>query len=75
MREMIFMREGNQEQVGRQAERLVVSIPDAAWTLSVSENHVRNLIERGQLKRVSLGRRVLVTTESIKALLSEQAAA
>lgn len=56
-------------------ERMAVSIPDAAWTLSVSENHVRNLIERGQLKRVSLGRRVLVTMESIKALLSEQAAA
>lgn len=63
------------ETVRRQGERMAVSIPDAAWALSVSENHVRNLIDRGQLKRVSLGRRVLVTMESIKALLSEQAAA
>lgn len=62
----------------KQDGRLAVSIPDAAWSLSVSENHVRNLIERGQLKKVSLGRRVLVTMESIKALLTgddQQAAA
>ena len=56
----------------KQEGRMAVSIPDAAYTLSVSENHIRNLIERGKLKRVSLGRRVLVTMESIKSLLSEQ---
>lgn len=67
------MERQNQQQ-GYQ-ERMAVSIPDAAWTLSVSENHVRNLIERGQLKRISLGRRVLVTMDSIKALLSKQEAA
>lgn len=64
-----------QESGRQQDERMVVSIPDAAWKLSVSENHVRNLIERGQLKRISLGRRVLVTMESIKALLNTQQAA
>jgi len=58
-----------------QHERLALSIPDTAWTLSVSENHVRNLIDRGQLKRVSLGRRALVTMDSIKALIREQQAA
>jgi excisionase family DNA binding protein len=53
-------------------DRLAVSIPDAARVLSVSENHIRNLIERGQLRRVSLGRRVLVPMDSIRALLNEQ---
>lgn len=69
--------EGQTQEASRERdERMAVSIPDAAWRLSVSENHVRNLIERGQLKRINLGRRVLVTTESIRALLHpEQAAA
>jgi excisionase family DNA binding protein len=64
-----------QDRTSQRTERMVVSISDVAWTLSVSENHVRNLLARGELKRVNLGRRVLVTTESIKALLATQQAA
>lgn len=54
-------------------ERLVHSIPNTARVLGdVSPNHVRNLISGGLLDRVRIGRRVMVTTASIKRLLEAQ---
>lgn len=51
-------------------ERLAYSIPDAAWVLGdISQNHVRNLIKDKALDRVEIGRRVMVTTASIRRLL------
>jgi hypothetical protein len=51
-------------------EKMVYSIPDTAWVLGdVSQNHVRNLIEEKVLDKIQIGRRVMVTAESIKRLL------
>jgi helix-turn-helix protein len=52
-------------------ERMAYSIPDAAWVLGdVSANHVRNLISGGALDKVRIGRRVMVSADSIKRLLA-----
>lgn len=63
-------------------DKLAYSIPDAAYVLGeVSQNHVRNLIRDKALDKVCIGRRVMVTADSIRRLLekggtsSEQAAA
>jgi hypothetical protein len=52
-------------------ERMAYSISDAAWVLGdVSQNHVRNLISEGALDKIQIGRRVMVSTLSIKRLLA-----
>ncbi len=52
-------------------EKLAYSIPDTAWVLGdVSENHVRNLLDAKVLEKVRIGRRVLVSADSIKRLLA-----
>ncbi|HAF13093.1 MAG TPA: hypothetical protein DCK93_01375 [Blastocatellia bacterium] len=51
-------------------DKMLYSIPDAAWVLgNVSQNHVRDLLNEEVLDRVRIGRRVMVTAESIKRLL------
>jgi len=53
-------------------EKLAYSIPDAAYVLGeVSLNHVRNLIRDKKLDYVRIGRRVLVTADSIRRLLAD----
>lgn len=44
-------------------------LEDAADYLGVSLNHVRRLIDRGQLEAVRLGGRVLIPRERLDALL------
>jgi excisionase family DNA binding protein len=41
-------------------EARLVSIPEAARLLSVSKDSVRRLIDRGQLKKVRVLRRILI---------------
>jgi hypothetical protein len=51
-------------------DKMVLSIPDAAWVLGdVSQNHVRNLIKEKTLDKVQIGRRVMVTADSIRRLV------
>jgi excisionase family DNA binding protein len=51
-------------------EKLAFSIPETAWVLGdVSQNHVRNLISEGSLRKVQIGRRVMVSADSIKQLI------
>jgi hypothetical protein len=52
-------------------ERMAYSIPDAAWVLGdVSQNHVRNLLGAKVLDKIQIGRRVMVSADSIKRLLA-----
>ena len=55
-------------------EALLCSIPDAAAALGVSRSKTYELISEGRLLTVSIGRRRLVRTESIRAIASGEAA-
>jgi excisionase family DNA binding protein len=54
------------------AHRLTVRVATAASALNVSAAFVRTLIKQGKLKSVVIGAVVLITTESIRALLGEE---
>ena len=51
------------------ANTLVLPVEEAAAALSVSRGTVYNLINRGRLKVVKIGRSTRITTESIRALV------
>ena len=48
-------------------EPLLQSIPDAAKALSVGRSKLYELISNGELQTVTIGRRRLVRTDSIRA--------
>lgn len=50
-------------------KKLVISIDDAANTLSVCRSSIYNLGRKGQLKLVKMGARTGVTVESIETLV------
>ena len=59
------------EQEQDKPERLAFSISDTAWVLgNVSQNHIRDLLKEKALDKVQVGRRVMVTTASIKRFLA-----
>lgn len=49
-------------------ESLLVSIPDAAKALGLGRSKLYELIAEGRLESVTIGRRRLVRTESVRAL-------
>jgi excisionase family DNA binding protein len=53
-------------------EILLVSIPDAAKALSVGRTTVYELMRSGQLETRKMGRRRLITAESLRRLVDEQ---
>jgi excisionase family DNA binding protein len=53
---------------------LLCSIPEAASALGVSRSKTYELISEGRLLTVSIGRRRLVRTESIRAIANGEAA-
>lgn len=53
-----------------QMSKLVLSIPEVCETLGISRTSVYALLASKQLTRVKLGRRTLVTTESVTALVA-----
>lgn len=55
-------------------EKLSVSIPDTGNALGVGRSSVYELIKSGHLKTIKIGRRTLITVESIRALVDQQAA-
>lgn len=59
--------EGNQK-----VERLAFSIAEAAESIACSPGHIRNLIERGELRSTKVGRRRIVRDEDLRALLARQ---
>jgi excisionase family DNA binding protein len=55
-------------------QRLALSVSETADTLGVGRNSVYGLIKAGKLKAVKLGARNTITTDSIRTLLSAEAA-
>lgn len=53
-------------------EILLVSIPDAAKALSVGRTTVYELMRTGQLETRKMGRRRLITAESLRRLAESQ---
>lgn len=53
-------------------EILLVSIPDAATALSVGRTTVYELMRSGQLDTCKMGRRRLITAESLRRLVDNQ---
>ncbi|MFI8776516.1 helix-turn-helix domain-containing protein [Brachybacterium paraconglomeratum] len=56
-------------------ETLLVSVEDAARAIGGSRSTVYRLIDSGDLERVKIGRRALVTTESVRAYVDGLVAA
>ncbi|EYT50516.1 helix-turn-helix domain-containing protein [Brachybacterium muris] len=56
-------------------ETLFVPIEEAARAIGGSRSTVYRLIETGDLERVKIGRRALVTTESIREYVARLSAA
>jgi excisionase family DNA binding protein len=54
-------------------EKITVSVMDAAKAMSVSRSTAYLLIGEGKLRTIKLGRRTLVTVESIRALVEASA--
>jgi excisionase family DNA binding protein len=48
---------------------LVVSVPEAARLLGISRTHAYELVTRGELTHVRLGRRIVVPKHAIDTLL------
>ena len=48
---------------------LVVSVPEAARLLGISRTHAYELVTRGELAHVRLGRRIVVPNHAIDTLL------
>jgi excisionase family DNA binding protein len=55
--------------------QLVLSIPEACQALGIGETTLRQLIGRGQLPVLRLGRRVLIPRSGIEAMVAEAASA
>jgi excisionase family DNA binding protein len=53
----------------------LISVGEAARVVNVSDNHIRNLIARGELPSVAVGRRRLVPRRAIDDLVSRALAA
>ena len=52
---------------------LVVSVPEAARLLGISRTHAYELVARGDLTHVRLGRRIVVPKHAIETLLGAPA--
>jgi excisionase family DNA binding protein len=52
-----------------QDERLVVSVPEAARLLGISRTYAYEMIARGELPCIRLGRRILVPLRPLMRLL------
>ena len=48
---------------------MVVTVPEAARLLGISRTHAYELVTRGELAHVRLGRRIVVPKHAISALL------
>lgn len=53
------------------AVRLLLSIDDSAHSLNISGRHLRDLISRGQVRAVRIGRRVLIPRQELERVARE----
>jgi len=56
----------------QQLPRLGYGISEAAESIGCSPGHVRNLIARGELRSVKVGRRRIVPDEDLRGLLAQK---
>jgi excisionase family DNA binding protein len=52
-------------------ERLTLSVQETCSTLGLSRTTLYELIAEGRLKRIKIGRRALITVDSINRLLTQ----
>jgi excisionase family DNA binding protein len=57
------------EEGGMEQRPLVVSVPDAAVLLGISRAHAYELVARGELPHLRLGRRVVIPRAALESLL------
>ena len=50
--------------------RLVMSVPDAAEALGISRAHAYELVARGELPHLRLGRRIVIPYAALESLLA-----
>jgi excisionase family DNA binding protein len=55
-------------------DRLTYTITEVAEALGVSEHHIRNLCQRGELPTLRLGRRILVPRRALQVMIEEKPA-
>ena len=53
--------------------KMAFSAKEAAETLGVSERHIRDMVNEGQIRVVRLGRRLLIPADSLRELLATPA--
>ena len=56
---------------GSGTERLVWTVEEAGWLLGISKAHAYELVARGELPHLRLGRRVVVPKSAIATMLSD----
>lgn len=54
---------------GADRKTMVLTVPEAAYLLGISRTHAYELVTRGELAHVRLGRRIVVPKHAIDALL------
>lgn len=52
---------------------LVVTVPEAARLLGISRTHAYELVARGELTHVRLGRRIVISRHALEVLLGIEA--
>jgi hypothetical protein len=57
------------EELPKKPDKVLHGITESAWLISVSPNHIRNLIKLKALDTVRVGRRVMITRASIVRLI------
>lgn len=60
--------------VADEKDRLTISLEEAAWRLSVSPSFLRLEIERGRIRPVRFGRRVLISAAEIDRYIADNTA-
>lgn len=60
--------------LGRSANALAVSAPEAARLLSISRNKLYNLVKEGHIPLVKIGTRTVFRVSDLKRLIGEVAA-
>ena len=63
-----------QQRTRMKMEKLSVSIADAGNSIGLGRSKIYELIKSGELKTIKIGRRTLVTVESIRALVDQKTA-
>jgi len=62
----------SKEERSETTSRIAVSIQEAAKRLGISEPHFRPLIKEGKVRTVKIGRRILVSVQSLREFVDDK---